>query len=73
MFHDKVKEALEGWIGAISTVLIESGLDETLARQRSEDALIAIQGTLVISRALDDPNIFQRIMQQLPQELCQTV
>lgn len=73
MFHDKVKEALEAWIGAISTVLTESGLDETLARQLSEDALIMIQGTLVVSQALDDPNIFQRIMQQLPQELCQTV
>ncbi len=69
IFHDKVKVSLEKWIAAISAVLIEAGLNEALAQQRSEDALIAIQGALMMSQSLDKPEIFQRILQTLPQQL----
>lgn len=70
VFHPQVKAALEAWIGAIAAVLIESGLDDSLAQQRGEDALIAIQGSLVVSQSLDQPTLFQRVIQQLPQVLC---
>jgi hypothetical protein len=72
MFHPQVKVTLEAWIGAISSVLIEAGLDPSLAQQRSEDALIAIQGALMLSQAIDAPGVFQRIIQQLPEKLCRT-
>ena len=69
LFHDQVKAALEAWIGAISAVLIESGLDETTARQRGEDAIVAIQGSLMLSQGLDQPSVFKRVVQALPQML----
>ena len=70
LFHDQVKDTLEAWIEAISKVLIETGLSKNVARQRGEDALIAIQGALMVSQAIDDPKIFGRVLQQLPQQLC---
>ena len=70
VFHDSVKAALEKWIGAIARVLIEAGLDDAIARQRGEDAIIAIQGSLMLSQVLDDASPFQRTIQQLPQDLC---
>ncbi|MBF2077912.1 MAG: hypothetical protein IGR76_05180 [Synechococcales cyanobacterium T60_A2020_003] len=50
-------------------VLAESGMDETTARQRGEDAIIAIQGALMVSQGLDQPASFQRVIQSLPQTL----
>lgn len=69
-FHDSVKGTLEAWIDAIAVVLVETGLSPSAAKQRGQDALISVQGALMLSRALNDPNIFQRALQQLPQTLC---
>ena len=68
-FHPHVKTALAAWIDAIATVLGEAGCDESLARQRGEDAIIAIQGALIVSQSLDNPALFQRVIQTLPQRL----
>ena len=73
VFQAKVKELFCEWIEAISSVLIEAGMDEGLAKQRGEDAAIAIQGCLILSQALNDSSPFERIIQQLPKELCREV
>ncbi|WP_017300578.1 TetR/AcrR family transcriptional regulator [Nodosilinea nodulosa] len=69
-FQPQVQRMLQRWMGAIAAVLVASGMDETLAQERSEDALIAIQGALIMARALDDPAVFERTMQRLPEQLC---
>ncbi|MCC5668371.1 TetR/AcrR family transcriptional regulator [Nostoc sp. CHAB 5784] len=71
VFHTKLQTLLRTWIDAIAEVLIAAGLDETLAKQRGEDAAIAIQGSLILSHGLNDFVPFQRIIKQLPQQLCQ--
>ena len=70
VFHDRVKAIYRVWIDAIATVLVESGMDERLAQQRAEDAVSAIQGSLIVSQGLDDPSGFQRVIQHLSEELC---
>jgi AcrR family transcriptional regulator len=69
VFHDRVQALYRIWIDAIANVLIESGVDETLAQQRGEDAVITIQGALILSQGLNEPSSFQRVIQQLPAEL----
>lgn len=71
LFHPQISGAFSQWIEAIATVLMTAGLDETLAKQRGEDAMIAIQGGLLLSHGLRDLAPFQRVIQQLPQQLCQ--
>jgi AcrR family transcriptional regulator len=73
VFHAQVSEILRGWIAAIATVLMDSGMKAKLAQQRGEDAVIAIQGALVLSQGLQDPAPFQRVIKQLPQQLCQGI
>ena len=70
LFHDRVKAIYRVWIDAIATVLVESGMDERVAQQRAEDAVSAIQGSLIVSQGLDDPSGFQRVIQHLSEELC---
>jgi AcrR family transcriptional regulator len=69
VFHDKIKALFHAWIDAIAAVLIESGMDEKLAQQRSEDVVIVVQGSLILSQGLDTPGPFQRVIQHLPEEL----
>lgn len=69
-FHQRVQAIYQVWIDAIAQVLIEAGMNKTLAQQRGEDGIIAIQGALILSQGLNNPDPFQRMMQQLPQQLC---
>ncbi len=73
LFHDEIRSALSRWIGAIAQVLVDAGVESNLAQQRGEDAIIAIQGALIVSRGLRDCVPFQRVIQQLPQQLCQDI
>lgn len=68
--HEQVKAQLHQWISAIATVLTEAGLAPELAQQRGEDAVMTIQGALILSRGLDNPILFQSAIAGLPEALC---
>jgi TetR/AcrR family transcriptional regulator, lmrAB and yxaGH operons repressor len=72
-FHDRVQATYCAWINAVAQVLVDAGLDLSMAQQRGEDMVITIQGSLVVAQGLDNPEIFQRSLQQLPQRLCQNL
>ncbi len=65
--HQRV--AIAAWVDAIATMLRESGLPRRTARERAEDAVIRIQGSLVMARASGDPKPFRRTLRNLPQDL----
>ncbi|PZV06345.1 MAG: TetR/AcrR family transcriptional regulator [Leptolyngbya sp.] len=69
-FQLQVQGMLRRWMEAIAAVLIQGGMDKTLAQERSEEALVAIQGALIMARAMDDTALFERTMQRLPRQLC---
>ncbi len=69
LFHDRIKSALRQWIEALAQVLEELGSTSDIAKYRAEDAILRIQGALVLSRGLNDCLPFQRMIQSLTQEL----
>ena len=71
VFHAKLKAMFQAWLDAIAKVLIQSGMNAELAKQRAEDTAIAIQGSLIVSQALDDSSLFRRAIEQLPKKICQ--
>lgn len=71
LFQPQIHQAFSQWIGAIADVLEGAGLEPALARQRGEDAMIAIQGALIVGHGLQDFSAFQRVLQNLPQKLCE--
>jgi TetR/AcrR family transcriptional regulator, lmrAB and yxaGH operons repressor len=73
LFHAQIRRAFLRWIEAIAIVLIAAGLDENLAKQRGEDAVIAIQGALILCHGLRDFGTFDRVLKQIPQQLCQGI
>jgi TetR/AcrR family transcriptional regulator, lmrAB and yxaGH operons repressor len=69
MFAEQVHGYFKRWDEALSRLLARAGLPARTARRRSNDALLTIQGALVLARALDDPAIFGRALADLPARL----
>lgn len=53
------------WRDAIAGALREAGLPSGEAQARALDALARIQGSLVLARALDDPEPFRRALERV--------
>jgi TetR/AcrR family transcriptional regulator, lmrAB and yxaGH operons repressor len=71
LFQPQIRQAFARWIGAIADVLGRAGLEPSLAQQRGEDAMIAIQGALIVGHGLQDFSAFERVLQDLPHKLCE--
>jgi hypothetical protein len=50
------------WNDALVQTLRRAGFTAVVARRRSADALLTIQGALVLARALDDVKVFGQAM-----------
>jgi TetR/AcrR family transcriptional regulator, lmrAB and yxaGH operons repressor len=73
LFHEQVYQMLNAWIDSLTLILIETGIPAKEARQRSEDAIIQVQGALVLTRGLKSTQPFERVLQQLPAQLLEPV
>ena len=69
MFAVQVQDYFIRWNDALARVLGRSGLSPRVARRRSTDALVTIQGALVLARALDDPRLFGQAMADMTTRL----
>lgn len=61
-----LKVALQAWLKAFSDIAKESGMPAPLSRARAEEAIVKIEGSLVLARALGDNAPFLRVINQLP-------
>lgn len=57
---------LQAWIEAFTSISKEAGLTTAQARLRAEEALVRIEGSLVLSRVLNDTVAFEKTLKQLP-------
>ncbi len=69
LFQRQIQQALELWINSLAQVAIEAGVNPKTAYQRAEDAVLQIQGALVLSRGLNNTAIFKRVLNRLPEML----
>jgi len=69
LFHPQLQGAFSTWVAAIAQLLEEVGFSATVAQDRAEDAVIRIQGALVLSGGLGDNQPFKRLVERLPLEL----
>ena len=69
LFHQQLEQSLKKWLDELSKVVEETGVKPQQARQRAEDAIITIQGALVLVRVTKDTKIFQRAIAKIPQIL----
>ncbi|NJM73549.1 MAG: TetR/AcrR family transcriptional regulator [Scytonema sp. RU_4_4] len=72
LFHNEIRNALHVWINTLAEVLIGVEIEHSQAQQRAEDAILKIQGSLILARSLDNTAPFKRVLERLPEELLQT-
>jgi AcrR family transcriptional regulator len=69
IFGEKVKLYFAGWVDALATALRRLGDDRGQARRKAEQAVLEIQGALVLTRAFDDPKVFSRALEESERRL----
>jgi TetR/AcrR family transcriptional repressor of lmrAB and yxaGH operons len=69
LFQASLQRTLTAWIDAIAEVLVEDGQESISARDRAEDAIVQIEGSLVLSRCFGNTEPFQRAIAKLPETL----
>lgn len=68
-FADRIGGYFRDWREALAQALLRAGRPEAEAKSLAEDAILAIQGGLVLARALDDPAVFGRMLGRLEERL----
>lgn len=64
-----IRAAMQAWLKAFTEIARESGLPLGTARLRAEEAIMRIEGSLVMARALGDVGPFDRTIKLLPELL----
>jgi TetR/AcrR family transcriptional regulator, lmrAB and yxaGH operons repressor len=64
LFAGTIAGYFEGWIASLAAALRAGGMTEPAARSAAVEVIAAIQGGIVLSRALDDPEIFLQVIEQ---------
>lgn len=60
IFQTQLKKVLSRWVEILTELLIKEGISKTEAKNRAEDFLIRVQGSLIISSALKSTDVFSR-------------
>jgi TetR/AcrR family transcriptional regulator, lmrAB and yxaGH operons repressor len=68
-FTHLIKQMFEAWISAVSSVLVDAGIDKKTAQARAERAMMLLQGSLVFSRGMGTTRPFRDFLKSLPDDL----
>lgn len=69
LFQEPIRAGTEGWIASLAVAVGDAGIPPDEARQRAEDAVVRIQGALIIARASQSKAPFQRVLARLADDL----
>lgn len=61
-----IHDSINAWVSAMAAVALESGLNRDDAQERAEEALVRIQGSLVVARTTGDRGCVDRVFNSLP-------
>ncbi len=69
LFRDYIAKGIENWILRLANMLKQGGFDEQLARQRAIDAIVRVEGALVVARAAGNQQYFIDTLNAIPDQL----
>jgi TetR/AcrR family transcriptional repressor of lmrAB and yxaGH operons len=69
LFGQDMGIAVQEWISALQQVICDSGIAPEEARQRAITAIARLEGVRLMCRCLNDWQIFDDLLRQLPQDL----
>ena len=67
LFEALIKQGMQDWIAALKAIGTALELDSEEAKAKATQTLIQIQGSLIVSKGLDDLSIFENTLNQIEQ------
>ena len=64
-----LKTAMLEMLNAFAQIAKECGLSAAIAKHKAEEAIVRLEGSLILARVVDDPACFERTLKQLPDPL----
>ena len=64
-FAAPIRSYFRRWITALASALGQCGMDDMAAHQLAEEIVVSIQGALTVARALNEGDIFRRMLDRL--------
>ena len=61
-----LKAAMQAMLSAFAQIAKESGHSPSAARSRAEEAILRLEGSLILARVLGDTACFERVLKGLP-------
>lgn len=68
-FSDQVRDYFTEWRGALAEALEKAGCSSQGSLELAEETVVSVQGALVLARALDEPEVFERTIERLRHRL----
>lgn len=69
LFAEHTRRSVRAWIVAVARVAEEAGIEPSEATRRAEDAVMRVEGALVLTRATGNRRGFRRVMAELPDDV----
>jgi AcrR family transcriptional regulator len=68
-FRAQLRALFDEWIEALAAALRDAGIPRATARMRAEEAVMRIEGALILAGGMDDVSLFGRTLKRLPADL----
>jgi len=65
LFHDVITKGFAGWLKSFKSLGLSMGQSDQLAKKNAIQTLIDIQGSLMLSKAMQDTTIFKNTLKQI--------
>ena len=65
LFHDVITKGFAGWVKSFKSLGLSMGQSDQLAEKNAIQTLIDIQGSLMLSKAMQDTIIFKNTLKQI--------
>ena len=69
LFQERLGASLRDLVDGFARLAKDKGVPAREAQRRAEDAVVRIQGALILSRGIDDVAPFRRVLKDLPRHL----
>ncbi|WP_459209656.1 TetR/AcrR family transcriptional regulator [Aquimarina rhabdastrellae] len=68
LFEKQIMQGMNKWIAVFSELGLAFGLQEDIAQKKALQALVEIQGSLVVTKIMRDISIFENTLKNIEQE-----
>ena len=68
LFATQLEASFKTWLSGFTQLGLDLGLSQHAAEQKARETVIKVQGSLVLSKALNDLGPFQQSLQQITQD-----